>query len=166
MRKVVLGLVVAAMCFGASAEVQAQEYPAGEFFGGFSVYDGGATVYGWQASGAANVSENFGIVADFGGQYDDVLGNAHQFLFGPRVRSPRSRLVGFGHALFGGQKLSASGLNVNGFSMGFGGGVDVNTDSGFGVRIVQFDWIPTRIAGTWFNDQYRLGFGVTVPLGN
>ena len=163
MRKVLLGLVVAMVCFGASAE--AQEYPAGELFGGFSVYDGGSTVYGWQASGAANISENIGFVADFGGQYDAVLGNAHQFLFGPRVRSPRSRWVGFGHALFGGQRLSASGINVNGFAMGFGGGLDMNTDSGLGIRLVQFDWIPTRIASTWFRDQYRLGFGVTVPLG-
>jgi hypothetical protein len=164
MRNVAFGLAVALVFFGVTAE--AQEYPAGEIFGGFSIYDGGSTVYGWQASGAANMSEHVGFVADFGGQYDDLLGNAHQFLFGPRVRSSRSTWVGFGHALFGGQRLSASGISVNGFAMGFGGGVDLLADSGFGVRLAQFDWVPTRIAGTWFSDQYRLGFGVVVPLGN
>jgi len=164
MRKVALGLALALVCFGTAA--QAQEYPAGELFGGFSIYDGGSTVYGWQGSGAVNMTESLGIVADFGGQYDDVSGNAHQFLFGPRIRTPRQRWVGFGHALFGGQRFSGSGVNINGFAMGFGGGVDVNTDSGLGIRLIQFDWIPTRLTSTWFNDQYRLGFGVTVPLGN
>jgi hypothetical protein len=163
MRKVILGLALAVVCFGATAE--AQEYPAGEIFGGFSVYDGGSTVYGWQASGAANMTENLGFVADFGGHYDDVAGNSHQFLFGPRVRTPYSNWVGFAHGLFGGQRLSNSGVSINGFTMGIGGGLDLNLDNGVGFRLVQFDWIPTRIAGTWFQDQYRMGFGVVLPLG-
>lgn len=164
MRKVALGLALALVCMSSAA--LAQEYPGGEIFGGFSVYDGGSTVYGWQASGAANVSEHLGLVADFGGQYDDLLGNAHQFLFGPRVRSSRATWVGFAHALFGGQRLSASGFSTSGFAMGIGGGLDVNTDRGVGFRLVQVDWVPTRISGSWFTDQMRLGFGITIPLGN
>jgi len=164
MRKVVFGLVLAMVCFGANAE--AQEYPAGEIFGGFSIYDANATVYGWQASGAVNMTEHIGIVADFGGQYDDVLGNAHQYMFGPRVRSSRSTWVGFGHALIGGQRMAAGGASINGLAMGFGGGLDLIMDNGFGIRLAQFDWVPTRIGGTWFNDSVRYGVGVIVPLGN
>jgi len=164
MRKVVFALALGLIFMG--AEAQAQEYPAGEVFGGFSIYDGGSTIYGWQASGAANMTEHIGMVADFGGHYDNLAGNSHQFLFGPRVRTSRSNFVGFGHALFGGQRLSSSGFSINGFTMGIGGGADLITDSGLGFRLVQFDWIPTRIGGTWFNDQYRVGFGVVVPIGN
>jgi hypothetical protein len=164
MRRVILGFVLGVLCFGGWAE--AQEYPVGEIFGGFSIYDGNTTVYGWQASGAANMTEHIGIVADFGGHYDDVAGNSHQYLFGPRFRTSRSTWVGFGHALFGTQRLSASGFSINAFTMGFGGGVDLITGSGFGIRLAQFDWLPTRIGGAWFQDQSRIGFGVLVPLGN
>jgi hypothetical protein len=164
MRNALLGSIIALACFAATAE--AQEYPRGEVFGGFSIYDGGSTVYGWQASGAVNMTEHLGVVADFGGHYDDLAGNSHEYLFGPRVRTSRSTWVGFGHALFGGQRLSSSGFSINGFTMGIGGGVDLITDSGLGFRLVQLDWMPTRIGGTWFQDQVRYGFGVIVPLGN
>ena len=88
MRNALLGSIIALACFAATAE--AQEYPRGEVFGGFSIYDGGSTVYGWQASGAVNMTEHLGVVADFGGHYDDLAGNSHEYLFGPRVRTSRS----------------------------------------------------------------------------
>lgn len=158
-------VVVVVLGFAGTARAQ-EEYPRGEVFGGFSVYDSNTNVYGWQASAAVNVSPHIGFVADFGGHYDATMGNSHEYLFGPRFRTSRARVVGFGHALFGAQRLGASGISIDSFAMGFGGGVDLVTDSGIGFRLAQVDWIPIRVAGTWFKQNYRYGIGIVIPLGN
>lgn len=165
MRILVPGLVAAVLLFGVSA--QAQEYPRAEIFGGASLYDGAQIVYGWQASGAVNFARNVGFVADVGGQYDEMDNKQHQFLFGPRVRTSQSRVVGFGHALFGGQHIATgSGFSDIFFAMGIGGGMDVFVTEGFGIRAIQFDWVPIKLPGNWFYQNYRYGIGVVIPLGN
>lgn len=165
MRKLVPGLVmvVALVSFGIPA--RAQEYNRAEVFIGGSLYDGNTNVYGWQGSAAVNVSRYFGVVADFGGHYDQGS-NSHEFLFGPRFRTPRARAVGFAHALFGAQRLGAASLSIDSFTMGIGGGLDLFVNNGFGFRVVQFDWMPTKLAGTWFRENYRYGVGVVIPFGN
>ena len=48
--------------------------------------------------------------------------------------------------------------------MGYGGGLDVTTHPpgpayDLGVR-VQFDWLPSRVNGTWAQKQFRITAGV------
>lgn len=156
-------LVVALLSSGISGE--AQEYNRAEVFLGGSLYDGNTNVYGWQGSAAVNVSSHVGVVADFGGHYD-LGSNSHELLFGPRFRTSRAHAVGFGHALFGGQRLGSASLSINSFTLGIGGGLDLFVNNSFGFRAIQFDWLPTKLAGTWFKENYRYGFGVVIPLGN
>jgi hypothetical protein len=165
MRKLVPGLMVAMALVFSGVPARAQEYNRAEVFLGGSLYDANTNVYGWQASAAVNVSSHVGVVADFGGHYDQGS-NSHEFLFGPRFRTGRARAVGFGHALFGGQRLGSASLSINSLTMGFGGGLDVFVNDSFGFRAMQFDWLPTRLAGTWFKENYRYGFGVVIPFGN
>lgn len=169
MRHIVIALLLTLFVVVVSAG--AQDYPAGEVFAGFSLVDGDSpNLYGWQASGASNITEQIGMVADFGGQYDSVGGvdvSSHQFMAGPRVRTRPSRWMGFGHALFGLHRVGVSGFGAdNGFGMGLGGGVDLMTSRRFGIRVFQLDWLPVRNAGDWTTDQYRAGFGVILPFGS
>lgn len=140
-----------------------------QLFGGFSFDDAEARMYGWQASGARNLTRNLGLVADFGGHYDSVSGidvQTHQFLFGPRYRSRESRWVGFGHVLGGLQRVGVSGLgSENALGLGLGGGLDLMTERGFGFRVMQLDWMPAHNGGDWTTDQYRAGFGLILPVG-
>src|SRR4026208_434915 len=101
-----------------------------EVFGGFSVLtieSGGSrtTPLGWQASVAGNVTDKFGIEGDVGGQYKDG-GSIYQFMAGPRFSKSSGKSSLFAHALFGGSRIGAGGAggSTNGFTMGYGGGVD------------------------------------------
>lgn len=152
--------------------LSAADAPKAEVFGGFSIVssDLGAgslinrqTFYGFQANAAFNFHKNLGIAADFGGHYKGVAGetiHAYEFLFGPQASLRTEKATVFGHALFGGANIGVSGGSDNGFAMGFGGGIDVNAGKRFAIRVVQFDWIPTRFSGVWVNDNVRFGFGI------
>lgn len=154
--------------------VFAQDAPKAEVFGGFSILstDFGLgslvdrqTFYGFQADAAFNFDKNLGIAADFGGQYKGVAGetiHSYQYLFGPRASLRSEKATVFGHALFGGANFGASGSSENGFAMGFGGGIDVNAGERFAIRVVQFDWIPTKFNDTWIKDIVRFGFGIVI----
>lgn len=137
--------------------------------------------YGIQADSAVNFHENFGIVADFGYQYDDLNGHGYsvyEYLFGPQFSKRGDRTTIFAHALFGGNGLQSSGskdlfdsgisnyFSVNAFAMGFGGGVDLNAGNRLAIRVVQLDWIPNRMGGEWSTNAFRLGFGIVVKVGN
>jgi opacity protein-like surface antigen len=167
------------LCGSAFAQ---DDYSKAEVFGGFSILSVGSDedvfsereqFYGFQANAAFNVTENFGVVADFGGQYKsfeieedeetfEINAHVYEYLFGPRFSLRGERATVFGQALFGGATLGGDGESINGFAMGFGGGVDVNVSDRFAVRVVQFDWIPTRFEGVWNNNTVRFGFGIVI----
>jgi hypothetical protein len=140
----------------------AQDAPKAQVFGGFSVasFDGPSRTQapGWQASLAGNLNETMGLVADFGGQYKNG-GHAYEYLFGPRFNSRMEKATLFGHALLGGVTVGSSGVSQSGFGMGYGGGIDLRAGENLGVRLVQIDWLPTRMAGTWETGTVRFGFG-------
>jgi hypothetical protein len=144
----------------------AQDVPAFEGFGGFSILTiggGGSrfTPLGWQGAVSGNINETFSIVGDFGGQYKDG-DKLHEYLGGPRANFRRDRANVFVHALFGGSRSSSTGGSANGFTMGYGGGVDINTSNDrIGIRVIQFDWLPSRFSGVWENNIVRFGFGIT-----
>ena len=141
-----------------------------EVFGGFSVLtikSGGTrtTPLGWQASVAGNVTDMFQLVGDVGGQYKDGS-SIYQYMAGPRVRSGLDNASVFAHALFGGSRVGGGGASQNGFTMGFGGGVDVSAGDKLSIRVVQADWLPSRFSGTWIKNQIRFGFGVVYKIGS
>ena len=153
-------LIVAMVCLSLTSF--AADAPAGDVFGGFSiVHVPSVTSYGWQASGAYNVTPMLGVVGDFGGQYKSGS-SAYEYLFGPRYNVRQEKVTYFVHALFGGTHAEGGG---NAFAMGYGGGVDVMAGK-LTVRVIQFDWIPEHISGGgWFKKTTRYGFGVVMPFG-
>ena len=170
-----LVMVIAAMVLLVPVSLWAQETPKAEVFGGFSILtikDSGARVtpLGWQASVTANVTERFGVVGDFGGQYKDDSTNCpscsfHSFLGGVRVGHRVEKATVFGHALYGGTRLSSGGGSETDFTMAYGGGIDINTSEKLAVRIIQFDWMPIKVdngtgGSTWLKNVMRFGFGV------
>ncbi|NWG12870.1 MAG: hypothetical protein HXY20_04960 [Acidobacteria bacterium] len=171
MRRVPSGIVCILVL--ASLPLPAQNtYPKAEIFGGFSVASVAngdrEQLYGWQAGVAGNFHRNVGLVADFGGQYKDIEGisvHAYEYLFGPRFSVRADGATGFLHALFGGVSAGGEGLSESGFMMGFGGGVDVNAGSRIAVRVIQFDWLPSRVEGEWSKSEFRVGFGIVIKAG-
>jgi hypothetical protein len=167
MRRLFTIFAVLLVC--SQASLWAQDVPKAELFAGFSVLSVGGegdrnTAAGWQASVAGNFTDRLGLVGDFGGHYKDG-GRNHQFLFGPRVSARRERVTPFAHALFGGMRFSGGGGSETNFAMGFGGGIDYNVRDRVAIRVVQFDWLPTRFdagsAGSeWETNIIRFGFGI------
>ncbi len=176
-KRMLILVFVVALLVGLPA--QAQDSPKAEIFGGFSVlselvFDREAFL-GFQARASVNLTENLGIVADFGRQSKtitepftglDLTANITEYLFGPRYVVRGERASGFIHALFGGERVSVPvpgqsfAVALNAFAMGFGGGVDVNVGRSLAVRVIQFDWLPTRFEGVWSTEQVRFGFGI------
>ena len=171
-------LLIGVLIFTCGSLFAQDDYPKAEVFGGFSLLNtdmGGMwskrfSFYGFQANGAYNLDNKFGIEADFGAQFKSEQGvtvHMYEFLFGPRFAMRRDKATMFVHALFGGKNIGAEGESTNGFAMGFGGGVDVNVNDRFAVRVVQFDWIPTRFTENgeetlWIKDTIRFGFGIVI----
>jgi hypothetical protein len=167
MRKIIwlLGL---ALCIPGFAQAQSHEQPAVEIFGGASVLRNGATapsfsLYGgWQAEGSVNFNKYLGLTGDFGGQYRSISGNRvsqYEYLFGPRVAARGHGGTLFAHALVGGNTLKAAGRSTNGFAWGVGGGLDLNAGQHIAIRVIQADYLRTRLSNSWFNDA-RLGVGI------
>jgi hypothetical protein len=116
--------------------------------------------YGFQANVAGNFREKFGIVADFGYQYNDLNGQrlaVYEYLFGPRFSIRADRATVFAHTLFGGNGHHSGGSKYL---------IDVNAGNRLAIRVVQFDWIPNRMGGEWSTGEIRLGFGFVFKAGN
>ena len=159
--KRLLGVMVVAVAFS-QFSLFAEDAPKTQFFGGLSVLSGKAAdrvqAYGWQAGVTENVNSTVGIVGDFAGQYKD--GHYYEYLGGPRFHARREKTTLFAHALFGGLTAGNVVGSVNGFTMGYGGGVDMVANEKMSVRLVQFDWLPTHINGIWDKNTIRFGFGL------
>lgn len=167
MKRLIL-LVGLVLCLTTSAFAQSENNPAVEVFGGASILRNGATapsysLYGgWQAQASFNFNRNFGLTTDFGGQYRSVLGvraQQYEYLFGPRVMIRGRRATFFAHGLVGGNTFHATGGSLHGFATGVGGGLDYNVGNHFAIRVVQADYLRTRLSSTWLNDA-RVGIGI------
>jgi len=154
----------------------AQDNPKAEIFGGYQYLRANTGVSGvdsinlngWNASVNGFFTKNFGISADFSGIYGSPFGASTSFytyMFGPIVRFPNSsKIQPFAHALFGAShgSVSASGLGStsdNGFAWAAGGGVDVNVNHRFAVRLAQADYLMTTFSNTNQNN-FRYSAGV------
>lgn len=167
-------IVLAAIVLGFTLVAGAQEVPQVEVFGGYSLFhfdkmDADAfvsptttinqNVHGWNGSVQYNINKWLGAVADFSGHYGtpaedatipaSVNGSIHNFLFGPQVNVRGKRLKGFGHVLFGVNRLKFDAspsfgspeFTDNAFGMAIGGGVDVTVYKKLAVRVGQLDYI-------------------------
>lgn len=168
--KVVLFTVVLAV----SVASFGQETPKAEIFGGYSPkFQGGMDVAnGWDASLTGNLNRWLGVTADFSGYYRSDMGvsqRTHNFLFGPRLTYRKaSKITPFAQALFGIARqrveTSSGSITDNGFAMATGGGLDYNLNQHMAVRLVQADYLLTRIGGSQQSTS-RLAFGVVLKLG-
>ena len=134
-------------------------------FGGFLVgHVPGYTPVGWQGSLAYDVRPNVAVVGDFTGLYKDGA-KTHSYMGGPRFVVRQEKVSYFAEALFGGSHASAGGFSGNAFTMAYGGGVDIKAGDKLTVRVIEFDWTPSRSGGVWEKNSTRYGFGVVFPLG-
>jgi opacity protein-like surface antigen len=179
MRKTI-ALAVIAIAF--SAVSFAQDFTKAEVFGGYQytrINPGngvdGDNFNGWDAAVQYNWSKAFGLKADFSGAYKtvstpltDVSLRQHHFLFGPVFSARSEKSTFFVHALFGGAHASADtgtaflgSTSDTAFAMAFGGGYDYNFSKNFGVRLGQFDYLPTRFGGETQNN-FRYSTGIVI----
>ena len=163
MKKLTL-LVLAILGFAGPAS--AQETPRADVSLGYSYFregfSGGANTNGGSVSGAGYLKDWLGIVGDFGVYHLSQSGvgvNTYTFLAGPRLIANRGKTVSpFVQALVGGDRLTAGGGSVHGFSWSAGGGLDFAVSRHIALR-PQFDYIGLRFAnGT--SHSARASFGI------
>jgi hypothetical protein len=143
-------------CFSSLSAQAQQDAPRLEFFGGYSYlrYDSKTIGFanttglnGWNFMAAYNLVRGFGVVAEASGDYGLHL-NLRDVLFGPQVFYSRGRLTFFGHGLFGKARsfvAVGTGALDTGSAMEAGGGVDMDLNRHFAIRIVQADYLHTRL---------------------
>jgi len=151
------------------------ESPKATIFGGYSYLRNNSNGFnGWTGQGTYNFTRNFGLTADFAGNYRTldsatILGfgastNQHMYtyMFGPTATAYFGKSSIFAHALFG-QAHSSLGAGVsipiiggisngvrraNAFTMAFGGGLDIGVSKHFAIRAAQVDYLQTRFSPT------------------
>jgi outer membrane immunogenic protein len=136
---------------------------------GFWLQGGGIDV-------AVPVYKRFSIAGSFSGEHaanfqPGVNLGKLSYLVGPRYTLGGSRLQVFGQGLFGGVHAfdsifpTAGGVvsTANSYAMQLGGGIDAPLRHGFGIRVVQLDYVRTALPNNGTNSQndFRLGFGVS-----
>lgn len=168
-----LSLLGILLLFSASAATAQETSTKAEVYGGYQYIrtnPGSGNCHGGSGSVAGNVNNWFGVVGEFGackmtGLPTGASGHAFNYLFGPRVTyRSQSSFTPFVHALFGGINASNSvqGLgssSSNALAMAFGGGADVRVSEHVSLRLVQFDYFPTRFSGVTQNNlRLQTGF--------
>jgi len=156
----------------------AQDNPKAEIFGGYQytrVNPGnginGINLNGWNAAVSGYFTKYIGISADFSGIYGSPFGvstHVYPYMFGPVVRIPNSsKIQPFVHALFGAAHINASAVGLSGsdnsFAWAAGGGLDVNVNHRFAVRLGQFDFLQTRFVDDTQNN-FRYSAGIVIKF--
>ncbi len=106
-------------------------------------------------------------------------GNMFTYLFGPQIKFRTPKFQPFGQLLFGGAHsnvyanlfTASGGIGTapagNGFSMAFGGGLDIPVSRVIAIRPAQVDYVLTRFNNSVTGNQsnFRYQAGVTFNLG-
>ena len=159
-------LGVAIACLALSTCASAEEYRLGEIFAGYSLLHGDLQkrASGWELSAGKNLNQWLSLHADFDAHHQSSAGSQrhqHDFLFGPQFSHRTSHFTLFAHALAGGCRTTGSRGTETGFASAFGGGVDLDHDGIFSLRLAQVDYLNTRLFGA--SDHYaRFSFGVVL----
>jgi opacity protein-like surface antigen len=176
-------LILGALILFVAAPARAQRgygdsYPKAEVSGDYQYIHanpGGNNCQGGAGSVAGNLNNWFGVVGEFGGckftgQPAGTSAHLLNYLFGPRVTyRAYGRLEPFGHALFGGARLTASATGLgsastNAFAMALGGGADYKLAGNFAIRLIQVEYLYTHFSGTRQNNA-RIEAGIVYRWG-
>ncbi len=140
--------------------------PQTEVFVGGSYYRAGISngdnFYGWQADFDYNLSKHAGVVLDFAGQYKRTNGITianYQYLIGPQLKHRSGRWTMFVHGLAGGDAVHVPNSTQGGFTVGFGGGLDMTVGRIASIRLIQVDSLHNHFGGTW-DHNVRASVGV------
>jgi hypothetical protein len=125
----------------------------------------------WTVNVASPISTNAGVIP--AGTYKSNS-TMFTYLFGPVIRVPAKRVTVFGELLFGGSNTNLYGqlsdaainngatINNSGtqhpFTMAFGGGLDVNVNKNFALRLGEMDYLLTRYTNPWTNTNNQNSF--------
>jgi len=148
------------------------EHPRVEIFGGASYLPADNMdfprndSFGFQTSINGNFNRWFGIVGDVGGQYNRTPHTSvHEFLAGPRFTKRTKRVTVFGHVLVGASvgHTSIQGFSDRGFTLGGGGGFDINLSPRIAIRPLQLDYIGSFV--DILENNFRFGSGVVFKFG-
>jgi hypothetical protein len=173
-----MAFLVATLVLYVSAPALAQETPAFEISGGYSLVrdqDAEENFHGWIASGAGNLNRWLAIAGEVGGNYKtiQVLGadidlRMHSFFAGPRfswrqvenITPSAQLLVGAVHG--SGAVLGATKSNLE-FALQPGGAVDFWLRKNFGIRVGgNYRRIFAEGEGT---NQFQYHIGVALSAG-
>ncbi len=163
-----------------SFAASAQEYTKAEAFGGFQYTSFEAfniqhvNLIGWNAQFTDYLNKPFGITGEVTGSYGSpTVGGVgtnlptYTFMFGPTMRAPLAKTTPFLHALFGAAHMSnTKGVySSTGFALALGGGIDSKVSKSFDWRVVQIDYLMTKLqdaTGTGNNrqDSFRFATGI------
>jgi len=140
--------------------VVAQEAPKAEVFGGyqFTHLEPSFNGSGWNGAATYYLNNWLGVTGDFSGAYKSGF-NFTTFTGGPVISSHKGKIAPFAHALFGGGHASAGGFSNTGFTMLFGGGVDMGGQR-IAFRMAQVDWMMNRFSGVTSSKNVRVSTGV------
>jgi opacity protein-like surface antigen len=135
------------------------KFSRAEIFGGyqFTHLEPSLDANGWSAAVSGNLSQWFGLTADFSGAYKDG-GHIYTYMVGPTFSARTERVTAFAHALLGG----ASSGSDSAFSMAMGGGIDVNPGDHFSIRLIQADWLLFRSGGFTDRKNARVSAGIVL----
>ncbi len=191
MRSVVLGISAVLVFTLILAAQENPKPPKAEIFGGYSLtraapcgQNGGGCNFeshegpvtgsfnGWNASATGYFSKSWGITGDVSGHYGSdnyAMGGSakysnYTYMAGPvfAIRLPSA--TPFIHGLIGGVSWnSPTGFpSYNALGWAVGGGVDVNATPRMAVRVVQLDYLGTRVPSA---NKSSLGSGWRLSLG-
>ena len=165
-------------------QAQAQEAAPVELFGGYALLSAGPddfprrTSHGFQTSLTANLNRWFGVVGDFGMQFDTTRDvgqgfagrvaktSVQEYLVGPRFTARQGGVGVFGHFLVGMARGDAGsdfeGFSDSGLMLGGGGGIDVDIAPQVAVR-AQFERLGAFVDIAEVTSRFAVG--LVVRLG-
>lgn len=147
------------LCLSACLPVRAQavpEVPRLEVFGGYSYmrfngqplgFADTSNLNGWIGAISGNLTRELGGIAEITGTYSPHV-NVRAVLFGPQYIHPRGKFTYSAHLLFGEARSFDSvgtGAGSTASAVAVGGGIDWVFRRRFDVRIVQADYLHTRL---------------------
>lgn len=188
MKRVLFAMLFCLLCAGFS-QAQQPEFSVSYMHQGSQPVLGGDWFgsNGGRADVSVPFSHHLSVVGEFSGVHTDSMNSSGipltllTYMAGPRVsfcvcRGPEAarNITPFAQALFGGAHATEGAFPVgatlsstaDSFAMSFGGGLEVGVSRRVALRVVQADYLYTRLPNLFNNNQnnYRIGAGVVMNL--
>ena len=149
-----------------SIPISAKEIRIEEVFAGYSFLHGDIQkkASGWEFSAGKNVTQWFGLHADFDAHHQSALGSVrheHDILFGPQFSHRTDQFTLFAHSLGGMSHVSGTRSDT-GFSYIAGGGLDWDHFN-LSIRLIQVDFHSANLFGQ-FQHEARFSTGIVFHL--